>query len=105
MSNIRQNLFFAFIYNAAGVPVAAGVLYTRPRRLALSNHCRGRDGAVFGECHRQCLAAAARFAVKGIAWPSTLRIYLALSFGLHLMWEAVQLPLRSLLNFMPPRVK
>ena len=27
MSNIRQNLFFAFIYNAAGVPVAAGVLY------------------------------------------------------------------------------
>ncbi|WP_437871713.1 heavy metal translocating P-type ATPase [Methylorubrum extorquens] len=27
MSNIRQNLFFAFIYNAAGVPVAAGVLF------------------------------------------------------------------------------
>lgn len=27
MSNIRQNLFFAFIYNAAGVPVAAGVLH------------------------------------------------------------------------------
>jgi P-type Cu+ transporter len=27
MSNIRQNLFFAFIYNAAGVPIAAGVLY------------------------------------------------------------------------------
>ncbi|KZD24951.1 haloacid dehalogenase [Tardiphaga robiniae] len=27
MSNIRQNLTFAFIYNAAGVPVAAGVLY------------------------------------------------------------------------------
>lgn len=27
MRNIRQNLFFAFIYNAAGVPVAAGVLY------------------------------------------------------------------------------
>jgi len=27
MSNIRQNLVFAFIYNAAGVPVAAGVLY------------------------------------------------------------------------------
>ena len=27
MSNIRQNLFFAFIYNSAGVPVAAGVLY------------------------------------------------------------------------------
>jgi len=27
MSNIRQNLVFAFIYNAAGVPVAAGLLY------------------------------------------------------------------------------
>ena len=27
MTNIRQNLFFAFIYNSAGVPVAAGVLY------------------------------------------------------------------------------
>ena len=27
MNNIRQNLFFAFFYNAAGVPVAAGILY------------------------------------------------------------------------------
>jgi Cu+-exporting ATPase len=27
MSNIRQNLFFALIYNAAGVPIAAGILY------------------------------------------------------------------------------
>jgi len=27
MSNIKQNLFFAFAYNALGVPVAAGVLY------------------------------------------------------------------------------
>jgi Cu+-exporting ATPase len=27
MNNIRQNLFFAFVYNAAGVPLAAGVLY------------------------------------------------------------------------------
>lgn len=27
MSNIRQNLFFAFIYNAAGIPIAAGALY------------------------------------------------------------------------------
>jgi Cu+-exporting ATPase len=27
MKNIRQNLFFAFIYNALGVPLAAGVLY------------------------------------------------------------------------------
>jgi P-type Cu+ transporter len=27
MSNIRQNLAFAFIYNAAGIPIAAGALY------------------------------------------------------------------------------
>jgi Cu+-exporting ATPase len=27
MQNIRQNLFFAFVYNALGVPVAAGLLY------------------------------------------------------------------------------
>jgi Cu+-exporting ATPase len=27
MRNIRENLFFAFVYNALGVPVAAGVLY------------------------------------------------------------------------------
>jgi Cu+-exporting ATPase len=27
MRNIRQNLFFAFIYNGLGVPIAAGILY------------------------------------------------------------------------------
>jgi Cu+-exporting ATPase len=27
MANIRQNLFFAFVYNAAGIPIAAGALY------------------------------------------------------------------------------
>ena len=27
MANIKQNLFFAFIYNAVGIPIAAGVLY------------------------------------------------------------------------------
>jgi Cu+-exporting ATPase len=33
MRNIRQNLFFAFVYNALGVPVAAGVLYPVVRLL------------------------------------------------------------------------
>jgi Cu+-exporting ATPase len=27
IANIKQNLFFAFIYNAIGVPIAAGILY------------------------------------------------------------------------------
>jgi cation transport ATPase len=27
MQNIRQNLFFAFVYNIVGVPIAAGALY------------------------------------------------------------------------------
>ena len=27
MANIKQNLFFAFVYNAIGVPIAAGALY------------------------------------------------------------------------------
>jgi len=27
MRNIRQNLFFAFVYNAAAIPIAAGALY------------------------------------------------------------------------------
>jgi Cu+-exporting ATPase len=27
MRNIKQNLFFAFVYNTLGVPIAAGVLY------------------------------------------------------------------------------
>jgi Cu+-exporting ATPase len=28
LTNIKQNLFFAFVYNAAGIPVAAGVFYS-----------------------------------------------------------------------------
>jgi Cu+-exporting ATPase len=36
MKNIRQNLFFAFIYNALGVPLAAGVLYPISEQLLLN---------------------------------------------------------------------
>src|SRR5690606_490968 len=36
MKNIRQNLFFAFVYNALGVPVAAGALYPLWHELLLN---------------------------------------------------------------------
>jgi Cu+-exporting ATPase len=36
MKNIRQNLFFAFIYNAAGIPIAAGILYPISEHLLLN---------------------------------------------------------------------
>ncbi|CAN5467423.1 heavy metal translocating P-type ATPase [soil metagenome] len=36
MRNIRQNLFFAFVYNALGVPIAAGVLYPISEHLLLN---------------------------------------------------------------------
>ncbi len=36
MSNIRQNLFFAFVYNALGLPIAAGVLYPISENLLLN---------------------------------------------------------------------
>ena len=47
MRNIRQNLFFSFVFNAAGVPIAAGVLYpaSDPSK---PDHRRRRDVAQFG---------------------------------------------------------
>ena len=58
MRNIRQNLFFAFVYNAAGVPIAAGVLYPVVRRAAVAGDRRRGDGALVGERGRQRAAAA-----------------------------------------------
>ncbi|MFN5568956.1 MAG: copper-transporting P-type ATPase, partial [Bradyrhizobium sp.] len=49
MRNIRQNLFFAFIYNAAGIPIAAGILYPvfgillSPIIAAAAARCRPRS--------------------------------------------------------------
>ena len=57
MANIRQNLFFAFAYNAAGVPIAAGVLYPIFRHSAFTGHRRGGHGAVLGERDRQLAQA------------------------------------------------
>ena len=53
MRNIRQNLLFAFIYNAAGVPIAAGILYPAIGLLAFADDRRRGDGAVVGQRDRQ----------------------------------------------------
>ncbi len=62
MRNIRQNLFFAFVYNAAGVPVAAGIFYPI-FGLAVADYRGGGDVAVVGQRHRQRHAVAQRQAV------------------------------------------
>jgi Cu+-exporting ATPase len=36
MRNIRQNLFFALVYNATGIPIAAGVLYPLSSHMLLN---------------------------------------------------------------------
>ena len=48
MGNIKQNLFFAFVYNALGVPVAAGVLYPALGHPALADHRRGGHEPLVG---------------------------------------------------------
>jgi P-type Cu+ transporter len=59
MANIRQNLFFAFVYNALGVPVAAGVLLPFPRHPVVAHDRGRRHEPLLGLCGRQCLEAAA----------------------------------------------
>jgi Cu+-exporting ATPase len=58
MRNIRQNLFFAFVYNALGIPVAAGILYPVDGNSAQSHDRRSRDVVVIGLRHRQCATLA-----------------------------------------------
>jgi Cu+-exporting ATPase len=57
MGNIRQNLFFAFIYNALGVPIAAGVLISLVRPAAEPDDRRGRHERELGVGHRECAAS------------------------------------------------
>lgn len=53
MRNIRQNLVFAFMYNAIGIPIAAGALYPRVRLDAQPDHRRGCYGLVLAVSGRQ----------------------------------------------------
>ena len=67
MRNIRQNLFFAFVYNALGVPIAAGVLYPVLRHPAQPDDRRRRDEPQLRVGHRQ--RAAARQGQNLVAGP------------------------------------
>ena len=65
MRNIRQNLFLAFVYNAVGVPVAAGVLYPVLRDADQPDLGKRGDDVQFGVGHCQCTQAATSAAVSG----------------------------------------
>ena len=70
MRNIRQNLFFAFVYNAAGVPIAAGVLYPFFGLLLSPMHRRRRHGAVLGQRDRPMRCGCGGCGCSG-AWRSS----------------------------------
>ena len=74
MRNIRQNLFFAFVYNALGVPIAAGVLYPFFGPHPEPRDRRRGDGAQLGLGHRQRAPAAAGSAVSAGEDRTVLRL-------------------------------
>jgi P-type E1-E2 ATPase len=74
MRNIRQNLFFAFVYNAAGVPLAAGALYPLFGVPVVTTNRRARHVAVVVQRHQQRIAIAV-----GAARPNSLGRLTALS--------------------------
>ena len=85
MRNIRQNLFFAFVYNALGVPIAAGVLYP-VLRLAPQPHDRQRRNDVqFSFGNWKCIAIEAREGVSNYKRMS----YKTLGIGLLILISAI----------------
>ena len=67
MRNIRQNLFFAFVYNSLGVPIAAGVLYPVLRAAAQPDSRQRGDDLQLRLRDHQRPAPAARRACEGAA--------------------------------------
>ena len=63
MRNIRQNLFFAFVYNALGIPIAAGVLYPFLWNSAEPDDCRRGDEFQFSLSDCKLTATATRESV------------------------------------------
>jgi len=64
LSNIKQNLFFAFAYNALGVPVAAGLLYPRYGDVAVADDRSSGDEPVVRLRHHERAATAADRVVR-----------------------------------------
>ncbi len=64
MANIRQNLAFAFFYNALGVPIAAGVLYPVRRAAAEPDDRQPGDDVELGLGDRECVAVAQDTALR-----------------------------------------
>ena len=79
MRNIRQNLFFAFIYNVAGVPIAAGILYPWFGLLLSPMIASARDDVQFGVGDQQCAALTACGAMTRYTGDSMLRRILVLA--------------------------
>ena len=63
---IRQNLFWAFIYNVLGIPIAAGVLYPLTGTTAQSDDCGGGHVVVERVGARQQPAAPAGSRALGV---------------------------------------
>jgi cation transport ATPase len=58
MRNIRENLFLSFVCNVAGIPLAAGVFSCVLQVASLARGGGCGDGALLGQCHCECAAAA-----------------------------------------------
>ncbi|MCA9124903.1 MAG: HAD-IC family P-type ATPase [Planctomycetales bacterium] len=75
MRNIRQNLFFAFVYNALGVPIAARRSLSNHGPAAQSDDCRRRDE------FQQCFGDRQRDAIENDSADDTLLRYRSISQG------------------------